>query len=130
MTEIEQQRKVRHRLAVLRHAQEVTGSVSKTCRYYGISRPTFYKWLHRYEAHGEDGLRDGSSCPHHMPNATKAEVVGKIVYLRQNYHFGPNKISGVSRPVSRHHHQPVWGLANPQAVGDESPAGIAALCAP
>ncbi len=32
MTEIEQQRKIRHRLAVLRHYQEVTGSVSKTCR--------------------------------------------------------------------------------------------------
>lgn len=93
MTEIEQQRKIRHRLAVLRHAQEVTGSVSKTCRYYGISRPTFYKWLHRYEEHGEDGLRDGSSRPHHVPHATKAEVVGKIVYLRQSYHFGPDKIA-------------------------------------
>jgi transposase InsO family protein len=92
MTEIEQQRKIRHRLAVLRHAQEVTGSVSKTCRYYGISRPTFYKWQHRYEEHGEQGLRDGSSRPHHIPHATKAEVVGKIVYLRQSYHFGPNKI--------------------------------------
>ena len=33
MSEIEQQRKIRHRLAVVRHAQEVTGSVSKTCGY-------------------------------------------------------------------------------------------------
>jgi hypothetical protein len=41
MDEREQQRKVRHRLAVLRHAAEVTGNVSATCRYYGISRPTF-----------------------------------------------------------------------------------------
>jgi len=93
MTEIEQQRKIRHRLAVLRHAEEVTGSISKTCRYYGISRPTFYKWQRRYEEHGEDALRDGSSRPHHIPHATKAEVVGKIVYLRQNYHFGPDKIA-------------------------------------
>jgi transposase len=27
-----------------------------TCRYYGISRPTYYRWLHRYEADGVDGL--------------------------------------------------------------------------
>jgi transposase InsO family protein len=93
MTEIEQQRKIRHRLAVLRHYREVTGNVAKTCRYYGISRPTFYKWLHRFEEHGEQGLRDGSSCPHHIPHATKSEVVAKIVYLRQNYHFGPQKIA-------------------------------------
>jgi hypothetical protein len=32
MSEHEQQRKIRHRLAVWRHAQEVTGSVSKICR--------------------------------------------------------------------------------------------------
>jgi len=38
-------------------------------------------------------LRDGSSRPHHVPHATKAEVVGKIVYLRQSYHFGPDKIA-------------------------------------
>lgn len=27
------------------------------------------------------------------PNATRAEVVGKIVYLRQHYRFGPDKIA-------------------------------------
>jgi hypothetical protein len=32
MSEQEQQRKIRHRLAVLRHARDFTGSVSKTCR--------------------------------------------------------------------------------------------------
>ncbi len=31
-------RHVRHRLAVLRHAEEVTGNVALTCRYFGISR--------------------------------------------------------------------------------------------
>lgn len=40
-----------------------------------------------------EGLRDKSSRPHHCPHATSAEVVGKIIYLRQNYHFGPAKIS-------------------------------------
>jgi transposase len=93
MDEREQQRKIRHRLAVLRHAEEVTGNVSATCRYFGISRQCFYKWLRRYEELGEAGLRDGSSRPHHCPNETSSEIVGKIIYLRQHYHFGPHKIS-------------------------------------
>jgi transposase InsO family protein len=93
MDEREQQRKIRHRLAVLRHAEEVTGNVAATCRYYGISRQCFYKWRRRYEELGEAGLRDGSSRPHHCPHETPTEVVGKIVYLRQHYHFGPLKIS-------------------------------------
>ena len=63
MDEREQQRKIRHRLAVLRHAEEVSGNVAATCRYYGISRPTFYKWLRQYEEFGEEGLRDRSSRP-------------------------------------------------------------------
>lgn len=93
MTEHEQRRLVNHRLSVLQHAVEVTGNVSQTCRYYGISRQTFYKWLRRYEDQGLEGLRDRSSRPHHSPNTTSAEVVGKIMYLRQHYHFGPQKIA-------------------------------------
>ncbi|KMO93788.1 IS481 family transposase [Streptomyces roseus] len=88
----QQDRQAQHRLAVLRHAEEVTGNVALTCRYYGISRPCFYKWLHRYQDEGLEGLRDRSSKPHHCPHATEADVVNKIVYLRQHYHFGPMKI--------------------------------------
>ena len=103
MTEREQQRLVNHRLAVIRHAEEVTGNVAQTCRYYGITRQTFYRWLRRYEEKGLEGLRNKSHRPHHSPNATSAEVVGKIIYLRQNYHFGPSKISksGVWRILER-----------------------------
>jgi transposase InsO family protein len=93
MDDRDQQRKIRHRLAVLRHAEEVTGNVSATCRYYGISRQCFYKWKRRYDDLGEAGLRDGSSVPLHSPNQTKADVVGKVIYLRSNYHFGPQKIA-------------------------------------
>jgi len=93
MNEREQQRKIKQRLATLRHAAEVTGNVAQTCRYFGISRPTFYKWLRQYEEFGEEGLRDRSSRPKYCPHETTSEVVGKIMYLRQNYHFGPHKIS-------------------------------------
>ncbi|WP_274564969.1 helix-turn-helix domain-containing protein [Streptomyces spiramyceticus] len=56
MTERELSRRVRHRLAVLRHVEEVSGSVAAACRYYGISRQCYYVWLRRYEAEGFDGL--------------------------------------------------------------------------
>jgi hypothetical protein len=66
MDERKQHREFRHRLAIV-NAEEVTGNVAMTCRSYGIDRPCFYKWLHRYEESGEEGLRDGSSRPLNSP---------------------------------------------------------------
>ena len=48
----------------------VTGRVAATCRFCGISWPTFYKWRNRYEELDEEGLGDRSSGPHHGPRAT------------------------------------------------------------
>ena len=93
MTEREFARRARHRLAVLRDAEEVSGNVAATCRYYGISRQCFYTWRRRFEAEGLDGLKDRSSAPHHTPHATTADVVKKILWLRRQYHFGPAKIA-------------------------------------
>jgi hypothetical protein len=53
----------------------------------------FYKWRRRFDELGLEGLRDWSSRPRVCPNATRTEVVGKIIYLRQTYHFGPAKIA-------------------------------------
>jgi transposase InsO family protein len=93
VTEQELTRRAKRRLAILRHAEEITGNVALTCRYYGISRQCFYSWKRRYDAHGLEGLRDRSHRPQVSPNATRTEVVGKIIYLRQHYHFGPAKIA-------------------------------------
>jgi transposase InsO family protein len=93
MSDKELARSAARRLAIIRHAEEVTGNVAKTCRYYGISRQAYYQWLRRYRKHGVEGLRDRSHRPRTSPNATRGEVIGKIVYLRSNYHFGPQKIS-------------------------------------
>jgi transposase len=72
---------------------EVTGNVAMTCRYYGISRQAYYIWYRRYLAEGIGGLRTRSKRPKSSPNATHVEVVGKILHLRQHYHFGPEKIA-------------------------------------
>ena len=86
-------RNAARRLAIIRHAREVTGNVALTCRYYGISRQVFYTWYRRYETEGLAGLRDRSKRPAHCPNETPSEVVAKVIYLRTNYHFGPAKIA-------------------------------------
>lgn len=75
MTERELDRQAERRLGVLRHAEEVSGSVAKTCRYYDITRQTFYKWKHRYETDGLSGLRDRSRRPKTSPRATHTEAV-------------------------------------------------------
>jgi transposase len=112
MTQTELDRHVRHRLAVLQHAEEVTGNVAMTCRYYGISRQLFYIWKRRFEEEGEQGLVPRSRRPKVSPRATHVDVVGKIIYLRKNDHFGPMKISMY---LKRYHdvsisHSGVWRI--------------------
>jgi len=72
-------RNQRKRIAVLRHYEEITQNVAKTCRYYGISRMSFYKWQHRYQELGLEGLKDRSHRPLHSPRATKTEVLAKLL---------------------------------------------------
>ena len=48
MNERQAARNAARRLAVLQHAEEVTGNVARTCRYYGISRQLFYTWKRRF----------------------------------------------------------------------------------
>ena len=38
-------------------------SLSALCQSHGISRPTAYKWIGRYEEEGLDGLQDRSRAP-------------------------------------------------------------------
>jgi hypothetical protein len=45
MCERQLDRQVKRRLAVLRYVDEVTGNVSMTCRYYGISWQLYYTSL-------------------------------------------------------------------------------------
>jgi hypothetical protein len=119
VTEQQLLRMAKRRLAILRHAEEITGNVALTCRYYGISRQCFYKWRQRYDQHGLDGLRDRARRPRVCPNQAGTEVVGKIIYLHQHYHFGPAKIAHVPQALPRH-----------PAPGPQPPPRLPALQAP
>jgi len=46
-----------------------TFSFSESCKRYGISRTAGYKWWHRYQELGLEGLHDQSRRPHHCPHA-------------------------------------------------------------
>jgi hypothetical protein len=57
-----EQRDIRCRLRVLRHA-EVQGNSAKTCWYFGIARQTFCNWKSQYEKSGAEGLINHKPCP-------------------------------------------------------------------
>ena len=93
MTKAEQTRLVAWRLKILDQAGEGSRQVARTCRRFGISRKTFYKWKKRFDANGAAGVCDRPRTPNRSPRATACEVVTKILYLRQHYHFGPGRIA-------------------------------------
>jgi transposase InsO family protein len=93
MTNAEQTRLTSWRLKLLQRATADSRNVARTCRHFGISRKTFYKWKRRFDEHGAAGLGDQPRTPHRSPRATPREVVSKILYLRENYHFGPARIA-------------------------------------
>ena len=82
MSPRELERRAKHKLAVLRHVEEVSGNVAATCRYYGISRQCYYVWRRRFDEEGIEGLNDRSSVPHHQPTKTDPQVIEKILWLR------------------------------------------------
>jgi transposase InsO family protein len=86
------QRDIQKKLRVLDHAQQ-TGNVSKTCRYFGISRQTFYEWRKNFKERGEAGLINGKPCPHNITLRTPPHIEEQILYLRKRYHLGQVRIS-------------------------------------
>lgn len=69
-----------------------SGDVSKTCRYFGIGRASFYRSRHALADHDEAGLANKSSVPHKHPNRTPKAVTEKALHLRRDYHLGPIRI--------------------------------------
>lgn len=97
MTKNEQNRALAWRLKLLHEASAMPRNVAQACRHFGLSRQTFYKWKARYKSHGDAGLCDRPRVPLRCPRATSREVISKIIYLRQRYHFGPGRIAAYLR---------------------------------
>ena len=97
------------------------------CQAYGISRPTGYEVLRRYERNGELGLEEQSRAPQRHPNQTPAEIEEPVLALRRQH----------ARCLTRHrrkrrqtepYRRPRWPPAKPPGDGDppDAPSACAA----
>ena len=96
-----QARKVKARLRMLQHAQRISGNVSQTCRFFGVSRALFYIWKERHERHGVAGLRDLPRRPHNIRFRIPPEIVSLILRIREERRYGAVR---VSLYLQRHYH--------------------------
>ncbi len=83
--DITKDRNVKKRLKWIEYYHK-TGNARKTCRYFGISPTTFYKWLKRYKKHGIEGLKDKSKRPHRTRNPQiPPEIENITITIRQKF---------------------------------------------
>lgn len=86
------QRDINRKLRVLNYAKEI-GNISKACRYFGISRESFYRWKRAYDKRGEKALINKKPCPENPKLRTPPHIEEKILHLRRKYHLGQIRIS-------------------------------------
>ena len=65
-----------------------------TCRYFGISRQTFYRWKGRYDPHALETLEPRSHRPRHLRQPTWSPALAQAVLaLREQYpRWGKDKL--------------------------------------
>jgi transposase InsO family protein len=74
----------RQRLKWLEHYREHGGNAALSCRYFGISRQTFYRWRRRYQPQDLESLEDHARRPHRRRQPTaSAELVQAVLRLRE-----------------------------------------------
>jgi transposase InsO family protein len=84
------------RLEFVRLALHEDTNMSELCQRFGISRKTGYKWLDRYQQHGEEALMDQSRRPHISPNRTPVEIEELVLQVRDRHPvWGGRKINSL-----------------------------------
>lgn len=85
-------------------------SLTQLCTEFGISRPTGYNWLKRYQAEGIRGMQERSRRPYHSPERTEVALEKRAVELRRERpDWGARKIQhllreeGIRLPASTIH---------------------------
>jgi transposase InsO family protein len=68
------------------------------CREFGVSRPTGYRWRHRFQKGGSvTAVVERSRRPAHSPSQTEAEKEERVEALRREYGWGGKKIEVLLR---------------------------------
>jgi putative transposase len=97
-------------IAVREHSM----NVAEACRKFGVSRPTGYKWLKRYDKGGIAALADESRAPKTSPQSTPENVVARIVALREEFPtWGPKKLRAYLATL-----EPAVPWPAPSTIGD------------
>lgn len=89
---------VEQKLRFILAVQQSTTTIKQLCRVWHISRPTGYKWLHRYRQGGLVALQERSRTPHRRPHALPRLWIDRIEHLRRKHpRWGPKKLRAVLR---------------------------------
>ena len=91
---VELSRKARQRLKWFDYYNSHAHHARLTCRYFGISPQTFYRWKRRYNPRHIESLEDGSHRPRHIRQpAYSVELVEAVLKLREEYpRWGKDKL--------------------------------------
>jgi transposase InsO family protein len=77
-------------------------TMAELCRREGISRPSGYELVRRYETSGGAGLLDRSRAPRRHPNQTAEAIEAAVLALRRRHpSWGPKKLRRVLQGEDR-----------------------------
>ena len=87
-------KKARQRLKWFDYYNSHKQNARLTCRYFGISPQTFYRWKKRYNPKHIESLEDRSHRPKHLRQPTySVELVKAVLRLREEYpRWGKDKL--------------------------------------
>jgi putative transposase len=76
-----------------------SSNVARTCRHFGISRQTFYRWQRRYDPQNLATLEERSHRPHRRRQATWSGLLAeRVLALRLRYpRWGKDKLAVLLR---------------------------------
>ena len=88
-------RKAGQRLKWFDYYQSRGYNARLTCRCFGISPQTFYRWKRRYNPKHLESLEDHSHRPRHLRQPTySTELVEAVLGLREEYpRWGKDKLN-------------------------------------
>ncbi|MCM8792796.1 MAG: IS481 family transposase [Candidatus Omnitrophica bacterium] len=92
MTNYSKHQLIRSRILMIEHYQNKI-PITLICQIFKISRPTFYKWLKRYEKLGKEGLLDQKRGPKRpSPRKITPQIRDLIIKFRKRTRYGPKRI--------------------------------------
>jgi transposase InsO family protein len=96
-------RQARQRLTMLHWYEDHGRNARLTCRHFGVSPDTFYRWCRRYQRAGARGLEDRSHRPRRVRQPTwSPELAHAVRSLRERYpRWGKDKLVVLLRREGR-----------------------------